>query len=250
MFPEPPQGVSYTLECAERDATVEGTEHVFTNTGTIRLRIIVSLAMGTPGYTVAAGESRVIYGPAGSRYELWYEDPASPAGGYTGFGEGHLSDCDEEPTEPAPSFTLGCGYAGYPFNTVTNTGNVSLNVTWEHVSGQPDVTLPVAPGDVMGIADMTEDRSYVISWDDGGTTVVLAEGEWEVCEDTTPTLPASEIPPDSECRGEDWYIVHPGPDADGNTHHYRTNLGVILVPAGENDHRPAIRLRRVPRSGR
>ena len=91
-FPPVPEGVSYTLECAEMDATVEGIEHVFANTGTVDLRIIVSLAMGTPGYNVPAGESRVIYGPAGSHYELWYED-STVSGGYRGFGEGNLSEC-------------------------------------------------------------------------------------------------------------------------------------------------------------
>ena len=40
--PEPPAGVSYTLECAEMDATSEGIEHIFTNTGTIGLRIFVT----------------------------------------------------------------------------------------------------------------------------------------------------------------------------------------------------------------
>ena len=66
VFPEPPEGVSYTLECAEMDATSEGIEHVFTNTGTIDLRIIVSLAMGQPGYNVAAGGSVTIYGRPGA----------------------------------------------------------------------------------------------------------------------------------------------------------------------------------------
>ena len=122
VFPEPPEGVSYTLECAEMDATSEGIEHVFTNTGTIGLRIFVTLAMGVPGYTAAPGDSEVVYGPAGSRYELWYED-STVSGGYRGFGEGQLSDCDEPELTYSAVARIVCAGPGVE---VTNTGTGDL----------------------------------------------------------------------------------------------------------------------------
>jgi hypothetical protein len=143
---------SYSLECVGEDLVV-------TNTGEGRIRFHWQLANGQPAVILDAGASYnlgtpgVDTGPAGTRFEVYFEDPAG-SDNFHGLDEGVFPAC----------------------------------------TAQPPTTQPNVP-------------------------------------DVAPELI-------SECRGADWYLVHPD-ESDSLTYAYRMSTGDILYDADYTSNNPA-----------
>lgn len=255
---------SYNLECVGEDLIVA-------NTGSGRIQFLYSLASAQPVIFLDAGESRNLgtpgedTGPPGTGFEVGFEEPVG-SGFYYGLDAGGFPDCidtPEEPEDPTYSATGQIVCEG-PQIRVNNTGTghflvwEEMTLTYQQVFAGQSGLIPWETGDDGNLVDP---MNWVARYTSGGGSATAGYGSFTVaqyhaqCDNVVP--PEEDEAPSllNECRGADWYLVHPDESPattfayrlgnpftgevlyDGN---YTSNnpdavYGEILVPAGTDE---------------
>ena len=241
---------SYNLECS-------GEDLIFSNTGEGRLQILVSLAGGQPLYTVGAGQSVNFgtpgedTGPPGTYFEVYFEDPAG-SGNFVGLDSGSFPDCVDTPPEPEnPTYSATAEIVCEgPQIQVNNTGTGHFLV-WEEMTLTYQQVFAGQSGLIPWNTDTNGDLVDPMYWvarppgvgagTAGGGQFTLADLE-AACAEAPPTTQPNvpDVAPEliSECRGADWYLVHPD-NSPALTYAYRMSTGDILYDADYTSNNPA-----------